>query len=88
MTLGGARERFSEVAAARATGSHAAAIRTGFAELRPDETPSALIARADGQLLDSRRGSPLSSRYGNGRRGSRADIRAPVQDSYGWSYGS
>lgn len=55
MTLSDARERFSEVAAALAASSHAGAIRTGFAELQRDETASELIARADSQLLDSRR---------------------------------
>ena len=55
MTLGDARERFSEVAAALASSSRPGAIRAGFAELRRDETAGELIARADGQLVDSRR---------------------------------
>ena len=55
MTLQDARERFSEVAAALASSSQVAAIRTGFAALQPEETASELIARADSQLIDSRR---------------------------------
>jgi diguanylate cyclase (GGDEF)-like protein len=55
MTLGDARERFSEVAAALASSKQRGAIRAGFAELQRDDSPSELIARADGQLLDSRR---------------------------------
>ena len=55
MKLSDARERFSEVAAALASSNHPGAIRTGFAELQRDETASELIARADGQLLGSRR---------------------------------
>ena len=56
MTLGDARERFGEVAVALASGSHPGAIRTGFAELQRDDTAGELLARADGQLVDSRRG--------------------------------
>ena len=60
MTLSDARERFGEVAAALASSSHPDAIRTGFAELQRDDTVSELIARADSQLLDSRRDRPRS----------------------------
>lgn len=56
MTLHDARKRFSEVAAALAASRHAAAIRTGFAELQPDESASELIARALNELLLSRDG--------------------------------
>ncbi len=56
MTLSDASERFGDVAAALASSSQAGAIRTGFAELQRDDTVGELIARADGQLLDSRRG--------------------------------
>lgn len=54
MTLADARERFSQVDAALAERSGPGAIRTGFAELKPDETATELIARADRQLLDGR----------------------------------
>jgi diguanylate cyclase (GGDEF)-like protein len=55
MTLPDARDRFSQVAAALGGGSGRGAIRTGFAALAPHETASELIARADKQLLRSRR---------------------------------
>jgi len=55
MALSDARERFGDVAVALASGSQAGAIRTGFAELRRDETVGELLARADGQLVDGRR---------------------------------
>ena len=55
MTLLEARERFSAIATALAASSETGAIRTGFAELTPDETATELIARADSQLIDSRR---------------------------------
>lgn len=54
MTLDGARERFSAVAGQLATAAEPAAIRTGFAQLAPDETASELMARADQQLISSR----------------------------------
>ena len=49
-TLFDARERFGQVAAALSDMSEPGAIRTGLAELVPDETAAELIARADGQL--------------------------------------
>jgi diguanylate cyclase (GGDEF)-like protein len=51
--LADARERFGAIASALAASSDA--IRTGFAELTSNETAAELIARADGQLVDSRR---------------------------------
>lgn len=56
MPLLDARQRFSGIAAALAAASYPGAIRTGFAELTPDETPTELIARADGELIESHRG--------------------------------
>ena len=55
MTLLDAHRRFSAIAAALAAAPDAAAISTGFAELSPDEPATELIARADSDLLDSRR---------------------------------
>jgi len=52
-----ARERFSQVAAALAASPGSGAIRTGFAELAPDETATALIARADNDLIERRNGN-------------------------------
>ena len=54
MTLPDARERFSDIAALLAASPDAGAIRTGFAQLTPDETAADLIARADNDLLDQR----------------------------------
>jgi diguanylate cyclase (GGDEF)-like protein len=54
MTLLDARQRFSAIAAALAAAPGAAVIRTGFAELSPDEPATDLIARADSDLVDSR----------------------------------
>ena len=55
MTLPDARERFTDIAALLAASpADAGAIRTGFAQLTPDETAADLIARADGELLDQR----------------------------------
>ena len=56
MTLPDARRRFSAIASALAATSEAGALRTGFAELTGDETATELMARADSQLIDSRRG--------------------------------
>lgn len=55
MTLADARDRFSAIAGALAGASEAGAIRSGFAELVADESATELIARADGQLVVSRR---------------------------------
>lgn len=55
MTLLQARQRFDAIAAALALGPDAGTIRTGFAELVPGESAAELIARADGQVIDSRR---------------------------------
>jgi diguanylate cyclase (GGDEF)-like protein len=54
MTLGDARERFSEIASALAGSNEAGAIRFGFAALLPDETATDLIARADRELAGGR----------------------------------
>jgi diguanylate cyclase (GGDEF)-like protein len=56
MTLLDAHERFSAIAGALASSSEAGAIRTGFAELLPDESAQELIARADTQLIGRRHG--------------------------------
>ena len=55
MTTDEARERFSAIAGELAGTSDGAALRTGFAELAGDETATELIARADSQLVSSRR---------------------------------
>jgi diguanylate cyclase (GGDEF)-like protein len=54
MTLPDARQRFSAIAVALAAAPDAAAIRTGFAALSPEEPAAALIARADSDLIGSR----------------------------------
>ena len=55
MTLAEASRRFGAIDGALAVASEASKLRTGFAELTGDETASPLIARADSQLVDSRR---------------------------------
>lgn len=55
MTLLQARQRFDAIAAALALGPDAGTIRTGFAQLVPGESAAELIARADGQVIDSSR---------------------------------
>ncbi len=57
-----ARRRFEEIASALVASSEGAALRTGFAELTGDEGAAALIARADGRLLDSRHDTDEPSR--------------------------
>jgi GGDEF domain-containing protein len=49
MTLLHARRRFDAIATAFAGGPDGGAIRTGFAELAPGDSATALIARADGR---------------------------------------
>jgi diguanylate cyclase (GGDEF)-like protein len=56
MTFADARERFSSIAGALAASDEAGAIRCGFAELRPGDTATDLIARADRELIDTRQG--------------------------------
>jgi diguanylate cyclase (GGDEF)-like protein len=56
VTLHEARGRFSAIAHALAAGSEAGTIRTGFAALRPGESATELVGRADDQLVDSRHG--------------------------------
>ncbi|MEA2220406.1 MAG: hypothetical protein QOJ35_3032 [Solirubrobacteraceae bacterium] len=58
MSLPDARRRFRALAAELATAPEAGAIRAGFAALAPDDTPTELIARADGELLDEGRRRP------------------------------
>jgi diguanylate cyclase (GGDEF)-like protein len=55
ISLSDARTRFSAIDKALAVASGPGAIRSGFAELRPDESAEDLIARADGELVDRRR---------------------------------
>jgi len=54
MTLLDAHRRFSAIAVALADAPSAPAIRTGFAELSPEQTATDLIATADADLIDSR----------------------------------
>jgi diguanylate cyclase (GGDEF)-like protein len=51
------RQRFSEVAAALADHPTPCAIRAGFAELNPSDSPTDLVARADQALLAQRQSS-------------------------------
>jgi diguanylate cyclase (GGDEF)-like protein len=53
MTLPAARERFEQVTGALAAAPQDDAIRTGFAQLAPDESATQLISRADSELLDT-----------------------------------
>jgi len=53
MTLANARLRFKPIAATLAAAPDAGAIRTGFAQLAPEQTSSELIARADSEMLKS-----------------------------------
>ena len=55
MTLTDARRRLSAIAATLSATRGGGALRTGFAELTGDETATELLARADSQLLDTRR---------------------------------
>lgn len=50
-----ARERFRAIAASLTGNGDAAAIRTGFAELKPGEPAATLIERADGDLIEHAR---------------------------------
>lgn len=53
MTVADARQRFGKIAAALASVADVGAIRTGFGELTPDESAKELIARADGDMINS-----------------------------------
>jgi diguanylate cyclase (GGDEF)-like protein len=55
ISLSDARARFSAIDKALAVASGPGAIRSGFAELQPDESAEDLIARADGELVERRR---------------------------------
>lgn len=57
MTLVDAHRRFSAIAVALAGAPSAPAIRTGFAELSPEQTATELIAAADADLIDNRHGN-------------------------------
>jgi diguanylate cyclase (GGDEF)-like protein len=63
MTLPDARQRFAEVGHELAGSPGGGAIRTGYAQLNPEETVAQLIARADEQLIDppARRPGPQRS---------------------------
>jgi diguanylate cyclase (GGDEF)-like protein len=52
-----ARRRFADVSATLAAAPVGGAIRTGFAELAPDEDALELIARADGEMVSGRQGA-------------------------------
>ena len=54
MTLLDAHRRFSAIAVALADAPSAPTIRTGFAELSPEQTATELIASADADLISSR----------------------------------
>jgi diguanylate cyclase (GGDEF)-like protein len=73
ITLSDARSRFSAIDEALAAASGPGAIRSGFAELQPDETAEGLIARADGELVDRRRAN------GDGRPRVTAGDTAPIK---------
>jgi diguanylate cyclase (GGDEF)-like protein len=60
MTVADAHQRFRNMSNALAAGG--AAIRTGFAELARDESATALIARADHEMIDNHHGSRRSLR--------------------------
>lgn len=62
MTSADARERFSAITDALATGSEPSALRAGFAELTEQDTAAKLIARADGRLNDARRAAGAARR--------------------------
>jgi diguanylate cyclase (GGDEF)-like protein len=59
MTMDEARSRFSDIAGALASTPQRGSIRTGFAELAPDETATEVIARADKELLNAREVPPV-----------------------------
>ncbi len=60
ITLPDARQRFRAIAAALAAQPRPAAISTGFAELVPGQPAAELIARADKELIESRKATPES----------------------------
>ena len=60
ITLLEARQRFRVIATALRAAPRPAAISTGFAELVPGQPAADLIARADKELIESRRTSPSS----------------------------
>jgi diguanylate cyclase (GGDEF)-like protein len=70
MTVADARKRFTSIAAAITGASDESAIQTGFAAVAPYETATALIARAEQELIASRDGKH------NGRPELPADISA------------
>jgi diguanylate cyclase (GGDEF)-like protein len=54
ITVADAHQRFRSVSDALGAAADIGAIRTGFAELTPDETATALIARADHEMIRNR----------------------------------
>jgi diguanylate cyclase (GGDEF)-like protein len=54
ITVADAHQRFRNVSDALGAAAAIGAIRTGFAELTPDETATALIARADHEMISNR----------------------------------
>jgi diguanylate cyclase (GGDEF)-like protein len=58
MTRAYAERRFGQIAAALAAPRTATAIRTGFADMTPDDTVAKMIARAAGDLLERREPLP------------------------------
>jgi diguanylate cyclase (GGDEF)-like protein len=60
ITVPEARERFRGIANALGAAPCPAAISTGFAELAPGQPVAELIARADKEMIESRRASPYS----------------------------
>jgi diguanylate cyclase (GGDEF)-like protein len=73
ITLSAARSRFTAIDKALSVASGPGGIRSGFAELLPDETAEDLIARADGELVERRRANA------DGRPRSTAGDTATVQ---------
>jgi diguanylate cyclase (GGDEF)-like protein len=54
MTLDEARDRLAFIAGALKAVHAAAEVRTGFAQLKPSDSATQLIARADGRMIDGR----------------------------------
>ncbi len=63
MTRLEAQERFDAISAELAAAAEPSAISSGFAVLQPGDSAEQLIARADGELIDSRRANPDSRQF-------------------------
>jgi diguanylate cyclase (GGDEF)-like protein len=63
MTRREARVRFDAIGAGLAAADKPSAISSGFAVLRPGDDAEQLIARADGELIESRRANPDSRQF-------------------------